>query len=71
MAKRLSLVGHQHYCLMSHVTAKATKIKHYVEQWIYMKYDVGDKIEVFVSQNDKSKDLSCRRIQKSQLEVRP
>ena len=34
---------------------KSHQIKHYVEQWIYMKYDVGDKIEVFVSQNDKVK----------------
>ena len=35
--------------------SKNHQIKHFVEQKIYMKYDIGDKIEVFVSQNDKVK----------------
>ena len=34
---------------------KNHQIKHFVEQQMYMKYDIGDKIEVFVSQNDKVK----------------
>ncbi|MCM8535281.1 MAG: hypothetical protein NE334_05040 [Lentisphaeraceae bacterium] len=39
--------------LLINVKLKQTnhQIKHYVEQKLYMKYDIGDKIEVFVNQN--------------------
>ena len=37
------------------VNRKNHQIKHFVEQKLYMKYDIGDTIEVFVSQNDKLK----------------
>lgn len=38
-----------------YLNRKNHQLKHFVEQQMYMKYEIGDKIEVFVSQNDKVK----------------